>query len=216
MCIRDRNEPQKRGIILKDVIDLNPDFAVLIDTRMVDDLPTRKSLIRTENYHFEICGSSAGEKGIIILIKNSNNITITNVIKDPNGQYIILEPLHELRPLLIVGVYGPSDTDDPDFWTVLIEKIKLLAYENYILIGDVNFVLNVELDTQIHKRTQFCAGWLKCFWPILGKFLFNAIMTSKNKENPEMSPVMRMALITLIPKGDKAVSYTHLTLPTKA
>ena len=145
------NETQKRGIILKDVIDQKPDFAVLIDTRIIDNISNHKTLVRTENYHFEICGAVAGErgpeKGIIMLVKNSNNISITNVIKDPNGQYIILEALHELRPLLIVGVYGPSDTDDPDFWTVLIEKIELLSYENYVLIGDVNFVLDVELDT---------------------------------------------------------------------
>ena len=49
----------------------------------------------------------------------------------------------------------------------------------------------------------FCAGWLKCFWAILGPFVFKAIIYSKNKEHPEMSAILRMALITLIPKGDK-------------
>ena len=103
----------------------------------------------------EICGNTLSEttsRGVIVMYKNSPNIEVTNVIKDPGGNFILMEMNFGLKPLLLVGVYGPSDGDHDAFWESLVDEVELLGYENYLLIGDMNFVTDITLDWINHKQ----------------------------------------------------------------
>ena len=61
-----------------------------------------------------------------------------------------MELIYDQRPLLLVGVYGPSDKDDDAFWESLIDEVELMGYENTVIIGDCNFVTNIDLDWLNH------------------------------------------------------------------
>ncbi len=141
------NEKQKRNKILYELQVHSPDFIILVDSRLSDCQQTRKAIVRTDAYRYEFAGTSSESKGVVILAKNSTNLKIVKVHRHEGGQFLFLEVIHELVPVLLVGVYGPSDSDDVEFWKQLIGKTESFNYENFVILGDFNFYLDHDLDT---------------------------------------------------------------------
>ena len=55
------------------------------------------------------------------------------------------------RDFLIVSLYGPN-RDDPEFYAELEERINDVGFENVIIGGDWNLVLDYTLDYYNHKH----------------------------------------------------------------
>ncbi len=89
-------------------------------------------------------------------------------ISDKNGRFLILDvTLNDIRYTL-VGVYGPN-SDSPDFWGNVNEKIEQFDNENIIVAGDFNVALNPTLDrvgarpnnTYMQNSRIFINNWLE-------------------------------------------------------
>ena len=57
-------------------------------------------------------------------------------------------------PTLIVGVYGPNDDEDK-WWLELQEKIETKNYLHVILGGDINLVIDPEIDCKGYSHSWF-------------------------------------------------------------
>lgn len=91
-------------------------------------------------------------KGVVFYI--NKDLSPTQIFSDSNGRYIALEILLNRRKTLIVGIYAPNNGKDT-FFKELKEKIQILNYEQLILLGDFNGVLDPQWDksnTAIKKK----------------------------------------------------------------
>jgi exonuclease III len=134
-----------------------------------------------------------GMRGILILIKKGKGIKVKNVIElSPD----ILRVDLEIGPnkLTVVGVYGTSSHDDPDFFINLRGHLTNIDNEEVAVLGDFNTTLCPEKDrknyvTDCHwKSRTVIKEWLET-----GDYTdaYRALnpegisMTWKKKNNPQ-------------------------------
>jgi len=73
------------------------------------------------------------------------------VYKDILGNYIFVTVTVMDRDFLIVSLYGPN-CDDSEFHIELEERINDVGFENFIIGGDWNLVLDYTLDSYNYKN----------------------------------------------------------------
>ena len=83
--------------------------------------------------------------GVAILRNPESNIVIKNCLYDKNGRYVICDMKIDNSELTLVNVYAPN-ADEPSFFTNLFNEISIRPFENIIIGGDFNLVLDVKLD----------------------------------------------------------------------
>ena len=118
----------------------------LQDTHFVKD---KELLIRAE-WGFECifnCNSSQS-RGVAILLNNNFEFKIHSIFRDDNGNLLIVDLTICNQRLTLVNIYGPN-TDNPCFYKLILQRLKLLNNTSHILGGDWNLVLNPYIDT--HK-----------------------------------------------------------------
>ena len=127
------------------------DITFLIDTHSSKE---KESQWKTEwGYSAFFASRSSTSRGVAILFKNSFQYNIHKEIKDPNGNFIILDITIQDQRLSLVALYGPND-DTPDFFENLKNKIVVLGNSSIIIGGDWNVVQDFYLDTDnyLHKN----------------------------------------------------------------
>lgn len=96
---------------------------------------------------------SSESRGVMILFWRALDYTVSNIYKDPQGRAIILEILIQKTSYLLVNVYAPN-SDDPDFFITLSQKIEHFDNRNIIWGGDFSLVLNVDIDRYNSKTNN--------------------------------------------------------------
>lgn len=86
------------------------------------------------------------------LINPKSDIKVLDSKSDQFGNCLILELIINQTPTLFTTIYGPNK-DDPEFWEQLIAKLIDYEYENMIIMGDRNVVMNMKMDS-INYTTQ--------------------------------------------------------------
>ena len=71
--------------------------------------------------------------------------TVHNVTSDEMGRFLILYCTIDGHKILISNVYAPN-VDDHKFMHDWFKEIKRFSPEFYILAGDLNLVIDLELD----------------------------------------------------------------------
>ena len=89
-------------------------------------------------------GTSAA-RGACIFIRSHVQHEIHKEIADANGRYIILDMTIDGTRLTLANIYAPN-VDDPEFFKEVRNKIEGLPNDNRIIGGDINLVLNLDLD----------------------------------------------------------------------
>ena len=87
---------------------------------------------------------------VMILINNNFDQEVTKVVKDPKGNFIILEITVQKQRIILANIYGPNG-DKPQFYKKLKQKIDEFETEKIIICGDWNVVLDSSLDTENYK-----------------------------------------------------------------
>ncbi len=83
-------------------------------------------------------------RGVCIFIKNDIAFSVSNIVRDQQGRYVIIDLELEGCKFTLANIYGPN-IDDPEFFSDMITDVAL--QNDYIVIGgDFNFVMDVELD----------------------------------------------------------------------
>ena len=100
-------------------------------------------------YNCYISGVSTAKNGVAILFNNSFDYKVHNIIRDDiNGRYIILDITIFENRYTITNVYGPSDKDNPDFFSNLFHVINNVGNQQMITGGDWNTILNPSVDAR--------------------------------------------------------------------
>ena len=150
MNCRGISNEKKRRDVFHYLRGLNFSLYFLQDTHFS---PENESRIRNEwglDVHFS--SFSSNSRGVAILFNNNIQYMILDVVKDINGNFLILKVEMLDKIFVMVNVYGPND-DRPEFYARLEERIEELGqYENLIIGGDWNLVRNFEKDCHNYRR----------------------------------------------------------------
>ena len=82
--------------------------------------------------------------GVCILFKRNFPVQISNHY-DENGRSIIATVSISNQPITLVNIYAPN-TDDVSFFQNLRINLEMYGVEPFLIGGDMNTVLNVDLD----------------------------------------------------------------------
>ena len=108
--------------------------------------------IRAEwGYKSYFASYNSNSRGVAILFNNNLDFFVKKVYKDILGNYIFVTVTIMERDFLIVSLYGPN-RDDPEFYAELEERINDVGFENIIIGGDWNLVLDYTLDYYNYKH----------------------------------------------------------------
>ena len=83
--------------------------------------------------------------GVAILIKKNTPLNISNISRDNQGRYIIIETLIGKKNTALCNLYAPND-DTPEFFTELKNVIDSLNSHEFIMGGDWNVALDNDMD----------------------------------------------------------------------
>ena len=138
-------QAKKRAGFFSHIKTYKPDVLCLSDTRFDSTLENK---LRNEVGFIPFFNSLAtGRRGVAILIRKNFPIIIDQCIDDSLGNFLILKCRYDSRPFVIANIYGPN-SDQPQFFQELFEKITDLGLSEVIITGDYNVTLNHEIDNQ--------------------------------------------------------------------
>ena len=103
-------------------------------------------------------GTRAG-RGVIILIKNTYFDSIQNIDICHSGRYIVIDLEINETQYTLLNIYAPNLEDQitqAEFWERIYQNLKLKEERQIIIGGDLNVILNGELDRNppIYKTYQ--------------------------------------------------------------
>ena len=95
----------------------------------------------------------SNSRGVAILFNNNFEFKVNGVIKDVNGNYLIVNIKTPEKEFTLINIYGPN-RDSPDFYAKIENIVIENNYFNIIWGGDWNLVLNPNLDYMNYKHTN--------------------------------------------------------------
>ena len=144
MNCRGLGEFTKRRDVFHFLREKNFSIYLLQDTHFTCGIEDRVK--REWGYDAYFSSFSSNSRGVAILINNNIEYKLINVIKDINGNYIILRIKAFENEFVIVKIYGPND-DQPNFYINLEDTIRTSGnIDNLLIAGDFNLVMNFDLD----------------------------------------------------------------------
>lgn len=110
--------------------------------------------IRAEwGYECYFASHSSQSRGVCILFNNNFDFKVKRVIKDTQGNFILIIIQTMGKEIMLVNIYGPNN-DDPGFYINLQHTIEGLHVQDIIMGGDWNLVMNPVLDYPNYKRNN--------------------------------------------------------------
>lgn len=141
----------KRCRVFSHLKRLKPDVVFLQETHMRNKDQVRlKSPWVAEVFHSSF---NSKARGVAILIGKSVPFTLTKLISDKNGRYLMVLGALFRVPVLLVNVYAPN-FDDPGFMNKLFENLPSLSDCFLIFGGDMNCATDPQLDRSKPGTTQ--------------------------------------------------------------
>ena len=103
-------------------------------------------------YKIFMSGLTNNKRGVIILLNNNFQHMIGRVIKDPNGNFLMLEITIKGKKITLVNLYGPNE-DRLQFY-LNIRGIEEIDNEMAIICGDWNLIVDPELNCENYKHVN--------------------------------------------------------------
>ena len=148
---RGLNCSQKRRDVFQHLRQKKYNIICLQDVHLENKM---ESYITSEwGFKVYLAGFKSNKRGVMILLKNNFEQEVYRVLKDPNGNYIILEIKIKDQMITLVNLYGPNE-DRPMFYESIKQKIKEFENDNVIICGDFNLVMDPDLDTENYKQVN--------------------------------------------------------------
>ena len=128
---------------------LNVNLLFLQDTHLTERaLPYFNSLWKGRCYH---SWHSSDSRGACILISKNTEHKIIKEIKSDCGNYVILVCRIWNEVFALISLYGPN-RDQPNFFVECFAHLKDIEIDHMILGGDMNFVIDPEIDCLNYVR----------------------------------------------------------------
>ena len=141
--------PSKRRDVIDYLSHLGANIICLQDTHWLDDdIPLIKQIW---NGHCILCGNKRNSRGVAILFKKNFEYKVENVMKDENGNLMCMDISLSNISLRLVNIYAPN-TDSPEFFENIKEKIETNLKDYIVICGDFNLALDPNMDTSNYKN----------------------------------------------------------------
>ena len=149
--VRGVNRPIKRTRIFTHLKRLHTEIAFLQEThlRVPDHSLLRKSWVG-QVFHSNF---SSRSRGTAIIIHKKVLFTASEILSDPQGRYIIVVGHLFHTPVVLANVYAPN-WDDSEFFKKIIALLPDLNTYRLIFGGDLNCVVDTNLDRSSPKATS--------------------------------------------------------------
>ena len=142
---------QKRRDVFQYLKQKRCDIYFLEDTHFDEKMEKR---IRSEwGYQCIFSSYSTQARGVAILFNNTFDFKINQVLKDANGNCLVVNLTTMEKDITLVNIYGPNK-DDPNFYEDIMDDIKESGFSNFVIAGDWNLVLNPALDYYNYKHVN--------------------------------------------------------------
>ena len=136
---------KKRRDVLNYFEEINPEILCLQDTHWVQsDESNIKKLWKGECV---INGGKTNARGVAILFNANFEYQINRIIKDDNGNMLILNLQIGGLVFTIVNIYSPN-SDSPQFFNCIKEYIETIEQDYVIICGDLNLILDFDKDSK--------------------------------------------------------------------
>lgn len=113
--------------------------------------PSLEKQIRAEwGYECFFASNTSQSRGVAILFNSNFDFKIQKTIKDPNGNFLILNLKTMNNDLTLVNIYGPN-RDNPEFYDN-IQHLNNMENTHIIMAGDWNLVLDPSKDCYNYKN----------------------------------------------------------------
>ena len=142
---------EKRRDVMKYLRNRNFDIYFLQDTHFESSV---EKIVRSEwGYECFFSSYTSRARGVAICLNNTFEYKLKDVIKDPNGNFIILKISINSVDYILVNLYAPNK-DCPEFFTHINTLIGNIDVNNIIIGGDWNLVLNPDIDSSNYKHVN--------------------------------------------------------------
>ena len=81
-------------------------------------------------------GLTNNKRGVMVLLNNNFQHEVGRVIKDPNGNLLIMEITITGKKITYANIYGPNEDRPQQFYSMLRQKVEDLDNEMIIMCGD--------------------------------------------------------------------------------
>ena len=140
----------KRKDVFSFLRNKNASIYCLQDTHFTKQM--EKIIYMQWGYEVYSSYGTSDSRGVTVLLNNNFEFKIMNCITDNDGNYIILSILVENRfTLTLVNLYGPN-SDCPDFYIQLKNKLQDNESDYTVVCGDFNLVLDFDRDCYNYVR----------------------------------------------------------------
>lgn len=116
--------------------------------------PSLEKQIRSEwGYECYFASNNSQSRGVAVLFSNNFDFKVNKVIKDTEGNFIIIKLKTMGKDILLINIYGPN-RDNPNFYENIQKHISDFNNCSTIIAGDWNLVLNPTLDYFNYKHNN--------------------------------------------------------------
>lgn len=120
------------------------DITFLVDTHSSPEV--EQSWVNEWGYKAFFNSYSSSSRGVAIMLKNSFQFEVLDVLKDESGNFLILNIKYFNIKHSLVVLYGPNE-DTPGFFEIISKHIETLGNESVVIGGDFNVPLDYSRDT---------------------------------------------------------------------
>ena len=115
------------------------------------DMKTRELHVPSPRIQPIFSSFTTQSRGVGMMFNDNFQYKIHEIIKDQQGNFIIVDLEIEDYRFTLATIYGPN-RDDPLFYQNLRQNIRRFENASLIIVGDWNLVMNQELDTRYYAR----------------------------------------------------------------
>jgi exonuclease III len=148
---RGLNDVSKRADVFKYLKSLNAHIYCLQDCHFTSSMEKQIYSLWDGECYFSF--GTSNSRGVCILFNKcltNLNVKVHNQEKDTKGNVLILDLTIDNNRFTLCTLYGPNN-DTPLFYSKLFSLIETIGNESYILCGDFNLVLDVNIDYANYK-----------------------------------------------------------------
>lgn len=145
------NHPAKRHSLWSEIRDSRADVIAIQETHFKNS--QQPSFSHKDFPHIFFASAPEKKRGVMILVKNSVAFSLRDVIRDPDGRFLILQGDFNSLPLTLVSIYAPN-SHQLRFLHRVIKRTRSSLYGSMILCGDFNTVVDNVLDVSGQSQSR--------------------------------------------------------------
>ena len=152
------------NIKLNSILSANADITLLIDIRAQSDkfklISNYIKCTNKGNFKIIFNSNSSQKRGVAIIYKDNLDLIVEDYFRSVDFNILLINVRLKGLPVTIGAIYGPTDTEDEEFFSKLKDKVCDFGHPSFILGGDFNAVTcitkpSISYINQNRKRQKY-------------------------------------------------------------